>query len=45
MEEGKTGRRNGKMRGIKDQSSKIRKITEKRKQLGKTKLENKVGVS
>lgn len=33
MEDGreKTGRRNGKIGGIKDQSSKIRKITEKRK--------------
>lgn len=44
MEEEK-GKTNGKMKGVKDQSLKRRKIIEKRKKLGETKLERKVSIS
>lgn len=39
------GKTNGKMKGVKDQSLKRRKIIEKRKKLGETKLERKVSIS
>lgn len=43
--EGEKGKMNGKMKGVKDQSLKGRKIIEKRKKLGETKLERKVSIS